>query len=57
MNWPFFTCTARPVFAAATNRSVWWRQECGDLQQVDRFGDFHCLVRFVQIGSNRQAKL
>jgi hypothetical protein len=52
-NCPFFTLIARPVWAAATRRSVWRDRKAGD---VDRLGRGDRLWDVVDVGENRAAQ-
>ncbi len=54
MNWPFFTCTARPGLGGRHQQVGLPRQERRNLQQRAHLGRRGRLVRFVNIGRHRQ---
>ncbi len=55
MNWPFFTCTARPVLRGRHQQIGLPGEERGDLQQVADLADRRGLLRLVDVGRHRQA--
>ena len=57
MNWPFFTLTARPVWAAASKQVGLPGEERRDLQQLAHLGGRRGLGRLVDVGRHRQASL
>ena len=48
-NWPFFTLTTLPVFAAATSRSVCRRKKRRDLQHIDSLRHARALRGVVHV--------
>ena len=55
-NWPFLTCSAAPVRAAAAQQVGLPAEERRDLQHVDRLGHRLALVALVDVGQHRAAE-